>query len=106
MVKSQHVWIKYNSLQYCCFNGLICVAIGNIVRKWRIFELFWQKSGIVYFRTRSHLNRLANFKFFRWTAACGKHNVTSYHEHLTWSRSRIMQELVKQLMLNSGFDLH
>jgi len=41
MVKIDHVLVKYNSLHYCSSNGVLHVAIGDLVWKWQIFELFW-----------------------------------------------------------------
>jgi len=40
-VKIEHVFVKYNSLHYCNSNGMLNVAIGDLVWKWQIFELFW-----------------------------------------------------------------
>ena len=45
MVKNQYVRVEYNRLKHCTSNGMLDVAIGDPVWKWRIFELFWPKSG-------------------------------------------------------------
>jgi len=64
MVKIEHVPIKYYNLFNCGSNGIIAVAISNLVQKWRIFELFWPKSRILYFRTRFQLNPSSYIKSF------------------------------------------
>jgi len=46
MVKIQHVRVECNRLKHCASNGMLHVAIGDSVRKWRIFELFWPKFWI------------------------------------------------------------
>jgi len=45
MGKTEHIWLNYNRLEHYTSNGMLHVAIGDPVWKWRIFELFWPKFG-------------------------------------------------------------
>jgi len=44
MVKNQYVRVEYNRLKHCTSNGMLDVATGDPVWKWRIFEIFCPKS--------------------------------------------------------------
>ena len=68
MVKIQYIRVEYKRLEHCTSNGMLHVAIGDPVRKWRIFELFWPKSRILYFRTRFQLNPSSYIKVLQKNA--------------------------------------